>query len=620
MQENEGMVKMGDFLMQQLARQNENNIIYEPPILQQTSSDEDADSIDKDISIPSIPSLPSIPSMSSVPSSTPSTAIPTSVIDDSVNDEDILLNHISIGKRPVIIRERENTLQFEVGLGQNETPVTTERPKIRSSINSIPVLPNVSSEKDFVGSQQGVIQEAHRNTLTERERNLQEEMSLALLQERVPRFAQIDEFVRGVLTQEFGKTENLEEHDESFKKRVSDFIYASAKRKAEAEQSLMHEGMLRYYSKYVYDDVFQLSVLQDLLDDESVTEIMVVTFEKIFIERSGKIVLSPLRFRSREHLKETIDRIINPLGRSLSDLEPNVDGRLPDRSRISATMHGIAVDGPTLTVRKFPKTPWSGNTLLEKESVSEEMLEFLQAIVKAKLNVFISGGTGSGKTVTLNILSNYIDSADRVLTIEDSIELNLACPHWEPYEARPGNLDGKGTITIRNILKWALRKRPDCIVIGECRGEEALDMLQALNTGHYGYSTGHANNPKELIKRLSTMVWQAGISWTGDAILQQITSAIQFIVQVKRLPDGTRKITQITEILGMGEDGAKRMGVKHDPNLGDSYVYMQDIFYFQETGVTAEGKIIGEFKRGAKPFHFSYLQRRTGLRDMWLGE
>lgn len=526
---------------------------------------------------------------------------------------------------PVTAEHEENQVTESVQRIEQPSIVEDNRPKIshHRDQGELPVLPQ-QEPQEIIGKQQGVFREASESFEAQRQKSYAEKYYYDDLLTHVDHFDEIDQHVRSTITQEFGKsnakvdTNALSEaKKQEHKNLVTDFIVKSAKSKARSIQINFPDPLLNFYADYVYKDVFQLGVLQDDLDDESVTEIMVSSPSKIFVERNGKITKVFYSFRSNEHLKETIDRIINPLGRSLSELEPNVDGRLPDRSRISATMQGIAVNGYTLTIRKFPKKQLNGDFLLSVRSLSDEMLIFLKSVVRSHLNMFISGGTGSGKTVTLNILSNYISENDRVITIEDSIELNLAHDHVEAYEARPGNFDGKGRITIRDILKWTLRKRPDCIVIGECRGEEALDMLQALNTGHYGYSTGHANSPEELISRLSTMVWQAGVSWSEIAVLRQITSAIQIIAQVSRLSDGTRKMVRISEIAGLGEEGAKRLGIEHNPNLGENHVYMHDIFRFQERGKDADGKIYGEYIRCDRPIHFEELQRRGGLPDLW---
>ena len=450
------------------------------------------------------------------------------------------------------------------------------------------------------------------------EREAQIAYSLQELMERIPNFRALDAWVRSAITQEYGKERNSEKRQDD-EKTVKEFIYAATKRKMANDGTPMDEPTLQSWTKYIYDDVRGLSVLQDLLDDSTITEIMVVKENKVFVERRGRLEKTNIAFRDKAHVKDLIDRIIAPLGREINESQPNVDGRLPNRSRVSASIPPIAIDGPTLTIRKFPEHGWKMDDLLRNGSIDELGVYLLEYIVKAKQNTFVSGGTGAGKTVTLNALSNFIDPHDRILTLEDIAELQLEHDHVEAYEARPGALDGRGAIPIRLLLKNALRKRPDCIIVGECRGEETLDMLQALNTGHYGFSTGHANSPRELMQRLPVMVWMAGVDWSPIAVARQISSAIAFVVQIKRMRDGSRKVTQIAEILGLGREGAHAAGTEHQKDLGDDYIYMQDIYRFEETGTDENQAVLGQWKLGKRPKRIAELVR-AGMNDLWMHE
>lgn len=342
------------------------------------------------------------------------------------------------------------------------------------------------------------------------------------------------------------------------------------------------------------DDVTGYGPINPLLLDPDITEIMVNGPYKVYVEKHGKLKLTPVKFRDNDQVMNVIDKIVSPLGRRIDESSPMVDARLPDGSRVNAIIPPLSLNGPSITIRKFSKDPYTIDNLIEFGTVTKEMAQFLDACVKAKLNVFISGGTGSGKTTTLNILSSFIPNDERIVTIEDSAELQLSQDHVVSLEARPANMEGKGAVTIRNLVKNSLRMRPDRIVIGEVRGEEALDMLQAMNTGHDGsLATGHANSPRDMIARLETMVLMAGIELPIKAIRQQIAGGIDLIIQQSRLKDGTRKIVNITEV----------------QDLEGDMVILQDIFTFNQQGIDKSGKVIGKMTAtGIRPKFYDRLE------------
>jgi pilus assembly protein CpaF len=333
-------------------------------------------------------------------------------------------------------------------------------------------------------------------------------------------------------------------------------------------------------------EILGFGPLEPLLGDESITEIMVNGSQKVFIERQGKIEKTNMTFESDDHLMRIIDRIVSPLGRRIDESSPYVDARLPDGSRVNAIIPPLALNGPTLTIRKFSKVPLSIDDLIRFGSVTPEAMEFLQACVIARLNVIVSGGTGSGKTTFLNILSGYIPGDERIITVENAAELQLRQEHVVTLESRPPNIEGKGEVTIRDLVVNCLRMRPDRIVVGECRSGEALDMLQAMNTGHDGsLTTAHSNSPRDTLARLETMCLMAGMDLPVRAIREQIASAVDLIVHQDRMRDGTRKVVNITEVQGMEGD----------------VIVMSDIFAFEQQGMEA-GRVIGRLKpTGIRP-------------------
>jgi pilus assembly protein CpaF len=330
----------------------------------------------------------------------------------------------------------------------------------------------------------------------------------------------------------------------------------------------------------VIDEALGYGPLEDLLRDPDVTEVMANGADHIYVERGGRLTLTDKHFTNDRQLRLVIERMIAPIGRRIDESTPMVDGRLPDGSRINAIIEPLAISGATLTIRRFGTERLHVRQLLEKRSLTPPMVDFLRACVEARLNIVVSGGTGSGKTTLLNILSTFIPEADRIITIEDAAELKLEQEHVVRLEARPPNLEGRGEIRIRDLVRNALRMRPDRIIVGECRGGEALDMLQAMNTGHDGsLTTAHANTPRDCLSRIETMVMMAGFDLPSRAIREQVSNAIDLIVQVARLRDGSRKITAITEVVGMEAET----------------ITTQDVVTFDQRGLDKEGHVVGEF-------------------------
>jgi pilus assembly protein CpaF len=330
----------------------------------------------------------------------------------------------------------------------------------------------------------------------------------------------------------------------------------------------------------IKNELLGLGPLEPLLWDDTITDILVNGPAQVYVEKFGKLHLTDVRFQDDQHLMLIIDRIVSQVGRRVDESSPMVDARLPDGSRINAIIPPLALDGPALSIRRFGKRRYSMDDLVAKETLTPEMVEFLQTIVRARLNILVCGGTGSGKTTMLNCLSAFIPENERIVTIEDSAELSLQQPHVVRLETRPPNVEGKGEVTQRDLVKNALRMRPERIIVGEVRSSEVLDMLQAMSTGHDGsIATIHANNPRESLGRLEMMMLLSGFSIPQRAMRQQIASAINMIVHVSRLSDGTRKVMKISEITGMEGE----------------MIMMQDLFEFKRTGVDANGKILGNF-------------------------
>jgi pilus assembly protein CpaF len=360
-----------------------------------------------------------------------------------------------------------------------------------------------------------------------------------------------------------------------------------------AEENIV---LARNERRRLYDDIVAellgFGPLEPLLADNEITEIMTVGHERVYIERKGLITPAPVHFESEEHLRRIVDRIVAPLGRRIDESSPYVDARLPDGSRVNAVIPPVAIDGTALTIRKFSKIPLTVQNIIDFGTTTVEQMEFLRACVISGFNIIVSGGTGSGKTTLLNILSSFIPTEDRIVTIENAAELQLQQDHVVRLESRPPNIEGKGEITIRDLVINSLRMRPDRIIVGEVRGGEALDLVQAMNTGHDGsMGTAHSNSPRDTIARVETMCLMAGMDLPVRAIREQIASAVHMIVHQDRMRDGTRKITSIVEVQGME---------------GDT-VTMTDIFEFEQTGIE-EGKIVGHIKpTGLRPKYYDKI-------------
>src|SRR5437762_2232816 len=339
--------------------------------------------------------------------------------------------------------------------------------------------------------------------------------------------------------------------------------------------------------RQIGDSVLGLGPLEPYVRDPEVTEIMVNNWDTIYVERAGKLYWTGTKFHDESQLKRTIDKIVGKVGRRVDEASPYVDARLPDGSRVNAIIPPLAIDGPALTIRKFSADPYQADDLIEFGTMTSPVGKFLEACVRGKINIMVSGGTGAGKTTTLNVLSSFIPDDERILTIEDAAELKLQQPHVVRLEARPPNIEGRGSVTIRDLVRNALRMRPDRIVVGEVRGAEALDMLQAMNTGHDGsISTIHSNSPRDSISRLEMMMQMCGFELPSRAMRQQISSAIDLIVQTARMSDGSRKVMGITEVAGMEGD----------------MITLQDLFAFTRDGVDKDGRIVGRFaSTGIRP-------------------
>jgi pilus assembly protein CpaF len=343
-------------------------------------------------------------------------------------------------------------------------------------------------------------------------------------------------------------------------------------------------------SREILDEIFGLGPLEPLLKDPTVSDILVNRFDRVYIERAGKLELTNFSFKDNAHLMQIIERIVSRVGRRVDESSPMVDARLADGSRVNAIIPPLAIDGPCLSIRRFGRDPITARQMLENQTLTEPMLELLSAMVKGRLNILVSGGTGAGKTTLLNVLSGYIPNSDRIVTIEDAAELQLKQEHVVRLETRAPNIEGKGAVRQRQLVINSLRMRPDRIVVGEVRGEEAFDMLQAMNTGHEGsLTTVHANTPRDALARVENMVSMANLSIPERAVRHQIASAIHAVIQIARLSDGTRKVITVSEITGQSSSDDNSTG-------------LQDIFVFERTGIDESGKVRGAFKAtGVRP-------------------
>lgn len=380
------------------------------------------------------------------------------------------------------------------------------------------------------------------------------------------------------------------------RKQVSAQIREITQRIMEEEAAPLNMGTRQYIAKLIEDDIVGLGVLEPLLAESSVSDILVNGYDKVYVERFGKLELTPLQFQNERHLRNVIDRIVSGVGRRCDESVPMVDARLTDGSRVNAVIPPLALDGSMLSIRRFTVDRLKMEDMIGFRTLSKAMSEFLAAAVRARLNIIVSGGTGSGKTTMLNALSSFIPVDERIITIEDAAELRLQQPHIGRLETRPPNIEGKGHITARDLVRNALRMRPDRIVIGEVRGEEAFDMLQAMNTGHDGsLTTVHANTPRDACARIENMVAMAGFELPPRAVRNQIASGVNLVLQVSRLEDGRRKLTSIAEITGMEGD----------------VITMNDVFSFHRQGLDDNGNVLGRFRAsGVLPKSVEYLQKR----------
>ena len=352
-------------------------------------------------------------------------------------------------------------------------------------------------------------------------------------------------------------------------------------------------------SREILDEIFGLGPLEPLLKDPTISDILVNRFDRVYVERAGKLEITGLSFKDNQHLMQIIDRIVSRIGRRVDESSPMVDARLQDGSRVNAIIPPLALDGACLSIRRFGRDPITARNMLDNKTLTEPMLELLSAMVKGRLNIIISGGTGAGKTTVLNVLSGYIPNSERIVTIEDAAELQLKQEHVVRLETRPPNIEGKGSVRMRQLVINSLRMRPDRIVVGEVRGEEAFDMLQAMNTGHEGsLTTVHANSPRDALSRIENMVSMANLNIPERAIRHQIANAIHAVVQVARLSDGTRKIITVSEVTGMEGD----------------MMSLRDVFVFDRSGIDESGKVRGVFHSTGSPPHFAERLATAGCR------
>ncbi|MFZ1131828.1 MAG: CpaF family protein [Terriglobales bacterium] len=352
-------------------------------------------------------------------------------------------------------------------------------------------------------------------------------------------------------------------------------------------------------SREILDEIFGLGPLEPLLKDPTISDILVNRFDRVYVERAGKLEITGLSFKDNQHLMQIIDRIVSRIGRRVDESSPMVDARLQDGSRVNAIIPPLALDGACLSIRRFGRDPLTARNMIDNMTLTEPMLELLSAMVKGRLNLIISGGTGAGKTTVLNVLSGYIPNSERIVTIEDAAELQLKQEHVVRLETRPPNIEGKGSVRMRQLVINSLRMRPDRIVVGEVRGEEAFDMLQAMNTGHEGsLTTVHANSPRDALSRIENMVSMANLNIPERAIRHQIANAVHAVVQVARLSDGSRKIITISEVTGM--DG--------------EMITLQDVFMFDRSGIDESGKVRGVFHSTGHPPHFAERLATAGCR------
>ena len=408
-------------------------------------------------------------------------------------------------------------------------------------------------------------------------------------------FEDLKERIHGKLVEKLDLTRLSELEGDSLRREIRVVV----EHLCDTENPLLNRSERERLVEEVLDEAFGFGPLELLLKEEGVADIMINGPKNVFLEKDGRIIKSDVTFRDNDHLLQILDRIVSKVGRRVDETSPMVDARLPDGSRLNAIIPPLALDGPSLTIRRFGANPLTLEDLLKFGAFTPEMVMFMEGAMKARLNIIISGGTGSGKTTLLNTLSSFISNENRIITIEDAAEIQLQQEHVLRLETRPPNIEGKGAVTATDLVKNALRMRPDRIIIGECRGGEALDMLQAMNTGHDGsLTTVHANNPRDAISRIETLVNMSGIDLPLSVVRKQISSAVHLIIQASRLQGGRRKVTYITEIVGMEQDT----------------IVMQDIFMFVQEGIDGEGKATGHFQgTGVRPKCIE-LMEQSGIR------
>ncbi len=415
--------------------------------------------------------------------------------------------------------------------------------------------------------------------------------------ERTRRFQSLKGQIHRKLVDQLDLTKLSRNVTDELREQVRELVTALC----EEADSLMNYAERQRLAQEILDETFGLGPLESLLSDPHISDILINGPSQVYIEKGGQLTLTDVRFKDNNHLLHLIDKIVAPLGRRCDETSPMVDARLQDGSRVNAIIPPLAIDGPSLSIRRFGRDPITWDDYVRYRSCAPEMVEFLKACVVSGLNILIAGGTGSGKTTLLNNLSSFIPDDERVVTIEDAAELSLRQPHVVRLETRPANIEGKGRISIRDLIINALRMRPDRIVVGECRGGETLDMLQAMNTGHEGsLTTIHANNTRDVVQRVETMVMMAGFELPTRAIRQQFASAVNLIVQAARLTGGPRKIISVTEVQGMEGE----------------VVTMQDIFKFEQDGVNAAGKAYGRIvSTGVRPGFLDRLRAHGAIVD-----
>ena len=448
--------------------------------------------------------------------------------------------------------------------------------------------PEEESQAEDVGTQEPEIEEVEvqpeADPMRELRRNVQTQIQMELLK----RMDMKKLTVQGV------DRDGLEDNAREKIRQIIDEVVANGRLPQGIDPVRLEED--------VFNESMRLGPLEALLEDDSVSEIMVNGPEKVYVERNGKLQLSDCQFADDASVMAVIERIVSPLGRRIDESQPYVDARLSDGSRVNAIIAPLALSGPTITIRKFAKKALTPGDFIRFGTWTKNAAEFMRLCVILRKNIIVAGGTGSGKTTLLNLLSGFIPASERIVTVEDAAELRLQQPHVVRLEARPPNIEGKGAVPIRDLVKNCLRMRPDRIIVGECRGGEALDMLQAMNTGHDGsLTTVHANSPRDVISRLETMVLMSGMELPSRAIREQIASAVDIIIHESRLSDGSRKVTSITEVTG----------------LEGSQIVMQEIFAFKQTGVDENGKIVGAMKpTGSVPTWIDQLKSRGIELDM----